>query len=691
MAENKIEVLITAKDQASATINKSTKAITDGIKDAEKQTKASTSAMLAHWKSMAAGIALTYGVYKTAALVKDTALLAARFETLGIVMNQVGKIGGYSAKQMDEYDLALRKTGISMIESRQSLTKMVQAHLDLNKATELGRVAQNAAVIANINSSDAFGRMIYGIQSGQTEILRNMGIMVSFDQAYQKAADTLGKTKAELTEAEKSTARMNAVLEKGKDIAGVYEAAMMTAGKKLSSFTRYIDDFKVQMGTAFGPATVILVDAATEAMKQMQVEISRPEAQEALKELSTQLAITITQLGKDLPKAIEALTGTISTLHEIYNSLPTGIVGAAGSGLIGTMLLGPKAGAIIALLVLTSAKIDEFKKQHPEIFDPQPLVQRFKIVMPTKLAPALSPPEIPVISDADLKKQQQSMAMIDGYMQTIQNYKAGVQAITAAQWDEIYAGGTQAQIDFNEQYAAIGKSRFDIEREQLAQQMELWRQAGVNQVQLAELTASKLKAIDKAEMQERINNIHGVVSSMTDGFKMISEMGGKHSKSAFAMYKAFKITETLISTYSGAMKAYEAMAAIPYVGPALGAAAAAMVVAFGMAQVSMIKNAQPPGYERGGIVYPSGDRRGIGIRVAERQAEAIVPLPDGRSIPVEMRGGGQGTANYFYIQAIDPKSFAEVVKRNPRAITQVISDDLNSYGPLSAEMRGALL
>jgi len=68
-----------------------------------------------------------------------------------------------------------------------------------------------------------------------------------------------------------------------------------------------------------------------------------------------------------------------------------------------------------------------------------------------------------------------------------------------------------------------------------------------------------------------------------------------------------------------------------------------------------------------------------------------VPLPDGRSIPVEMRGGGRGNTSHIYIQAIDPKSFSDVIKRNPESIIKIITDDLDVYGPLTNQMRGTLL
>ena len=244
---------------------------------------------------------------------------------------------------------------------------------------------------------------------------------------------------------------------------------------------------------------------------------------------------------------------------------------------------------------------------------------------------AIIAPEMKATGGDEAKaKYLKSMSFIRGYMPTPKKFKPGVQAISEEQWKELFAGGTQAQIDFNEQYAELGKSRFDIERDQLERQAELWEQNGVDKVKVAELTSAKLKEINKAETQQRIQNIGEVAGTMAAGFQQISEMGGKHNKEAFAMYKAFKITETLISTYSGAMKAFESLLPIPIVGPALGAAAAAMVTGFGLAQVGMIAAAQPPSYDQGGIsnargIYQTGDI-----------AEAHIPLPSGGKIPVSM-------------------------------------------------------
>jgi len=219
-------------------------------------------------------LAAAYGVLQMAQYVKDATMLAARYETLGVVMRVVGNNAGYTSAQMEAYTKSLEKAGISMIEARQTLTRMVQANLDLAKSSQLARVAQDAAVIGNINSSEAFQRMVYGIQSGQVEILRTIGINVNFENSYQAVAKATGRVTAQLSEAEKSQIRMNAVMDAGKMIAGTYEAAMGTAGKQVLSLQRHIDNLKVAFGLAFTPALAEIIETITGAITDLNGELS---------------------------------------------------------------------------------------------------------------------------------------------------------------------------------------------------------------------------------------------------------------------------------------------------------------------------------------------------------------------------------------------------------------------------------
>jgi len=74
---------------------------------------------------------------------------------------------------------------------------------------------------------------------------------------------------------------------------------------------------------------------------------------------------------------------------------------------------------------------------------------------------------------------------------------------------------------------------------------------------------------------------------------------------AFPENKEIKIAQTIMNTYDAAMGAYSALSLIPYVGPVLGALAAAAAVKFGLDQVGQIRAQKPPSQKK--IDAPSFD------------------------------------------------------------------------------------
>ncbi len=247
------------------------RSINDGLRTtassaevAEKRTDLLNKSMTAVGAGMvAAGAA-------TGALIFSSVRLAARVETLGVVVGRLGENIGLTREETDAYVESIREQGITLQASRSAFARMVQSQIDVAAGAKLATLAQDAAVIANVNSSEAFERLVFTITSGNVRMARTLGLQVSFQQAYEDLATQLGITTLELTQQQKVQARTTAVLAAGATITGTYAEAMTTAGKKVLSLDRHLEESRRIMGEAWLPVFAEAVDVVTSLLKSWQ-------------------------------------------------------------------------------------------------------------------------------------------------------------------------------------------------------------------------------------------------------------------------------------------------------------------------------------------------------------------------------------------------------------------------------------
>ncbi|MDK1046269.1 MAG: hypothetical protein QGM45_11370 [Anaerolineales bacterium] len=248
MAQSKLSILLTLRDRASKGLKRVGKNLSGVSKSAKSADKATGGLNL---RMLALGFASFQAVRKIAALVKESALLAARFETMGVVVDNLGARVGKSSIEMRRLEQSLEDTGISMLGARESIARLISADIDLANATDLARVAQDGAVIAGVNSTAAFEKLVGFISTGNIRVARQIGLFIDLRKTYEDFAEENNRTVASLSELEKTQIRANAVIKAGAQIAGTYEAAMKTAGKQLGSLERDIENFKVTFGQFF--------------------------------------------------------------------------------------------------------------------------------------------------------------------------------------------------------------------------------------------------------------------------------------------------------------------------------------------------------------------------------------------------------------------------------------------------------
>lgn len=307
----------------------------------------------------ATALGIAFAGMKISEAVKDATLAAARFETMGVVLGRLAQNTSYSQRQIQEFAVGVEAMGITMTGSREIIARMIQAQIDLSSATKLARVAQDAAVIGNINSSEALERMVYAITSAQPEMLRTIGLNVNFEQSYARLAQTMNKPVEALSEMEKAQARLASTLQAGAGVAGSYEAAMGTAGKQLLSMQRYVDDLSTRIGQVFLPAFTSLVFQAANGMKNLNASLSSASGASAIREIGEALKVVADNAGAVLIALAAGLGVTlVSAAAQAVASL--GLVRLAVAGIAAafsgwTLVIAAAATAVTWLLTRQSS------------------------------------------------------------------------------------------------------------------------------------------------------------------------------------------------------------------------------------------------------------------------------------------------------------------------------------------------
>lgn len=179
------------------------------------------------------------------------------------------------------------------------------------------------------------------------------------------------------------------------------------------------------------------------------------------------------------------------------------------------------------------------------------------------------------------------------------------------------------------------------------------------------------------ENEEGFKILHEVASNTFGGFAALAgaafdATGGK-MKIFFKLYKAFAIAQAVADTYASAQAAYKSMAGIPIVGPALGVAAAAGAVAFGLANIAKIAAAEPGGSAGGGTAAATGANPVTSGGVTTRQSRIITaPTPTGI---FNSNAAGSSTLHEAASLERAVKSLDNAVRKMPDHLTTRVEGD----------------
>lgn len=250
------------------------------------------------------------------AQLKDIADIAARSEEMAEALKAIGNNAGYTSEQVMGVAEQVEKMGFTVEQSRQFLTRYLQANLDLSKATQVAALAQNLSVSAGQSYTQTLDEITYALQSGYPMMLRRLGLQVDMTHALQQYAAAHHTVVAALTQTQRTQATLDAVLVAGAQVQGLYKASLNTVAGQLKLLPVMIENLKDTLGQSLLPAYLAVVQAVQSFVQQSGLAAeadaaNTTAAQEFGKEVG-HLADALLAVGKffiDHRKAIMAIVG----------------------------------------------------------------------------------------------------------------------------------------------------------------------------------------------------------------------------------------------------------------------------------------------------------------------------------------------------------------------------------------------
>lgn len=319
----------------------------------------------------------------------------------------------------------------------------------------------------------------------------------------------------------------------------------------------------------------------------------------------------VKQLQDDFKNAKDGIVSNVNDINSAIQSIDTAAVTSPDSPQAAT----PAAAAATpaAAGVDPKAKLDALKAEHDALLEEQ---KRYlgEFDLNEKNAAQLSLDNVilanqqKLLNDgeyADRKKELDNMLLNDEI--AIEDYKQELQTLA----NEAKLEALQEQYDAEREKFVENQTMMDeIKNEMQMTQDEtelamlqtkldaiVEKQNVQNQRLLelkikkddAELKQQRKKGDLELKLEQVMNNEH-LKNAQKAASELVALQNSKNKELA-AIGKAAAIFQITIDTASGALSAYRAMAGIPVVGPVLGAAAAAAIIAYGAERLGQVKSA----------------------------------------------------------------------------------------------------
>jgi len=257
----------------------------------------------------------------------------------------------------------------------------------------------------------------------------------------------------------------------------------------------------------------------------------------------------------------------------------------------------------------------------------------------------------------NIDKQKESLDLIkktlDARRQFEEETMAKIRQFDPARAEIEAEANKQVELEKLRNQGYISEQKYKVLSEDLTKQSntrlyELFKQGKLDELDFARISEETKQSIF-------LNSARDILGALS-----------QTNKKAFEIYKAFAISDAIVSTYQGVAKALAK-------GFPLGYIEAGITLAKGFAQVSAIRSQSFQGRALGGRV-----QEGKQYMVGEQGAEMFIPDQSGTIVANKNLGGA--TNVNITINANDTEGFDDLLIKRRSTIINVINDALNSQG-----------
>ena len=216
------------------------------IKGVTQQSSNATKNFSKQAQTMQGGIV---GVYATIAAQVFAVSAAFQFlkssmETRNLIEGQkaFGSVTGVAYKTLTNRIQEATQGMLGFKEAASAGAIGVAAGLSSTQLGKLGVAATNASLALGRDLTDSFNRLIRGVTKAEPELLDELGIILRLENATNKYAVAVGKSREQLNAFERTQAVLNDVLDQAENKYGMIQEKMDPSAFAMGQFTKEMDD-----------------------------------------------------------------------------------------------------------------------------------------------------------------------------------------------------------------------------------------------------------------------------------------------------------------------------------------------------------------------------------------------------------------------------------------------------------------